>query len=79
MASPAEVRRLRARAAAQTRHHPDQPELAADARRALKVVRAERFVRRLVDEPPALTAEERRRLAGLLTGPSDPLDVDGVR
>jgi hypothetical protein len=66
MASPAEVRRLRARAAAQTRHHPDQPELAADDRRALKVARAEAFIRRLVDTAPPLTAGERARLAWLL-------------
>lgn len=77
MASPDEVRRLRARAAAQTRHH---PELAAEDRRALKVLRAERFIGRLLDTAPPLTAGERARLAGLLAGDGDSrVDQGGAR
>jgi hypothetical protein len=56
----------RARAAALQRHHPDRPELADDARRALKSERAETYIRRLVAEDPALSIEVRAKLAGLL-------------
>jgi hypothetical protein len=66
-----EARRLRARAAAVTRHHPDQPELAADDRRKLKADAAERYVRDLVDTWPPLTDTQRGRLAALLAGAGD--------
>jgi hypothetical protein len=68
MSLTAEGRRRRARAAALRRHHPDKPELAADDQRALKVDRAEKLVRELVDTFPPLTAEQRGRLALLLQG-----------
>jgi hypothetical protein len=68
-----EGRRLRARAAAVTRHHPDQPELVADTRRQLKADAAERYVRQLVDHWPPLTDTQRGRLAALLAG-SDPAE-----
>jgi hypothetical protein len=66
-----EGRRLRARAAALTRHHPDQPELADDTRRQLKADNAEQYVRQLVDTWPPLTDEQRGRLAALLAGAGD--------
>jgi hypothetical protein len=66
-----EQRRQRARLAAVTRHHPDQPELDADARRDLKAANAAHYVRDLVDTWPPLTAEQRGRLAALLTGAGD--------
>ena len=71
-----EGRRLRARAAAVTRHHPDQPELAADDRRALKADAAERYVRDLVATWPPLSDAQRGRLAALLAG-SDPGEGGG--
>jgi hypothetical protein len=64
----AEGRRLRARAAAATRHHRDQPERYADDRRQLKADAAERYVRELVDTWPPLTDAQRGRLAALLAG-----------
>ena len=71
-----EGRRLRARAAAVTRHYPDQPELAADARQQLKADAAERYVRDLVDSWPPLSDAQRGRLAALLTG-DQPQSTDG--
>lgn len=65
--SDPEVRRLRAHVAWAARYHPDQPELAADERRTLKAIRAEQYVRDLVDTFPPLTPEQRSRLAALLT------------
>jgi hypothetical protein len=66
-----EQRRQRARVAAVTRHHPDQPELDADARRDLKAANAAQYVKDLVDGWPPLTPEQRGRLAALLTGAGD--------
>ena len=66
MALDPEGRQRRARLAANTRHHPDRPELAAEDRRTLKADAAERYVRELVDTFPPLTAEQRARLASLL-------------
>lgn len=63
-----EGRRLRARAAAVTRHHPDQPELVAEERRQLKADAAARYVKDLVDTWPPLTDAQRGRLAALLLG-----------
>jgi hypothetical protein len=63
-----EDRRKRARAAANTRHHPDRPELAEADRRKLKADAAERYIRALVDDFPSLTAEQRNRLALVLLG-----------
>jgi hypothetical protein len=45
----------RARIAALTRRHPDRPELAEVERRKLRAASAERYLRRLLEEPPALT------------------------
>jgi hypothetical protein len=64
----AEGRRRRARLAALQRHHPDQPELTEAERRRFKVSAAERYVQRLVDDFPPLSAEQRARLAVLLLG-----------
>jgi hypothetical protein len=66
-----EGRRLRARAAAVTRHHPDQPELAADDRRQLKAAAAERYVKELVAAWPPLTDSQKGRLAALLASDGD--------
>lgn len=54
----------RARLAATRRHHPTA-DLTAE-RQALRVARAEEYVRRLIDEAPPLTVEQRERLAVLL-------------
>jgi hypothetical protein len=62
-----DVRRLRARVAAHSRHHPDQPELADSARHDLRVAAAEQYVRDLVDSWPPLTDAQRGRLAALLS------------
>lgn len=62
-----EVARARARLAAVRRHHPDQPQLDADARRDLKAANAAQYVRELVDGWPPLTDAQRGRLAALLT------------
>lgn len=58
----------RARVAALTRHHPDDPEVAADGRRRLKVIRAERLIENLTGSDPVLTLPQRVRLASLLLG-----------
>ena len=55
----------RARVAALTRHHPDKPELAADGRRRMKMLRAERLIETLLADP-APTLRQRAHLAGLL-------------
>lgn len=58
----------RARVASLTRSRPpDDPDL-ADARRALKTERLADYIRRVVDEAPPLTNEQRDRLAILLRG-----------
>ena len=46
---------------------PDDPVL-LDARRDLRAARAEDYIKRLVDGAPALTTEQRDRLAVLLRG-----------
>jgi hypothetical protein len=67
-----EVRTRRARVGANRRHHPDRPELAADDQRTLKAVRAERYVRELVDGWPPLSSDQRNQLALLLEGGGAP-------
>jgi hypothetical protein len=60
-------RSTRARLAANRRHHPDDPEterLAAD----FKADRLAAYIRRVVDEAPLLSPEQRSRLAVLLRG-----------
>jgi hypothetical protein len=69
-----EGRRRRARAAALSRHHPDQPEIAAEDRRELKAAAMERHIKALVDTFPPLTEAQRARLAVLLLVPGG----DGV-
>lgn len=58
----------RARHAALRRYRdPDDPEV-AKSRQTLKSITAEEFVRRIVDEAPPLTIDQRARLARILTG-----------
>jgi hypothetical protein len=64
-----EGRRVRARAAALRRHHPDQPEVGAEERRSLKEAALERHIRELVDTFPPLTVEQRVRLGVILLQP----------
>ncbi len=60
----------RARVAALTRSRPaDDPEL-VDARRNMRAERLADHIRRIVDDAPPLTAEQRDRLALLLRGGS---------
>lgn len=54
----------RAVIAAKQRHHPDA-DLTED-RRALRAARAEDYIRKLVDEAPRLSDEQRSRLAVIL-------------
>jgi hypothetical protein len=61
-----EVARARARLAPVRRHHPDQVDLTADARRDLRVANAGQYIRDLVDAWPPLTDSQRGRLAALL-------------
>jgi hypothetical protein len=61
----AEARRRRARAAALSRHHPEQAE---EDRRVLKHDAMERYIREMVDRWPPLTSDQRDRLALLLQG-----------
>jgi hypothetical protein len=61
--SDPEVRRLRDSVARAARFHPDQPELAADDRRTLKVIRASQYIKDLVDTWPPLTDSQKGRLA----------------
>ena len=65
----ADERAERARTAALSRHHPDNPGRADDARLRLKVLRAEDYVRGLIAAPPVPGIAERARLASLLLGP----------
>jgi hypothetical protein len=65
------VAKARARHAALTRHRsPDDPAV-VESRQALTLVNAEDYVRRLVDQAPPLTDDQRRRLAAILTGGGD--------
>ena len=72
MSLSAEGRRHRARAAALHRHHPNNPEAAAEARRALKHDAMERYIREMVNGWPPLSADQRARLALLLQGGDAP-------
>ncbi|WP_431920476.1 hypothetical protein [Nonomuraea jabiensis] len=67
MALSPEQRKKRGQLAARKRWNPDAPET-VDAQRDFRVERAENYIRRLVDEAPPLTAEQRDRLALLLRG-----------
>lgn len=58
----------RARVASLTRSRtPDDPEL-VDARRNMRAERLADHIRRVVDDAPPLTDEQRRKLARLLVG-----------
>ena len=65
------VRRARGRLGAAIRHHPDQPELADDARQELAGTVAAQYVQELVDGFPPLTDSQRGRLAAILAGTTD--------
>ena len=60
----------RARIAALTRHHKDDPEVIA-RRQAFKADRLAEHIRRVVDTAPPLTAEQRGQLATLLHPTAD--------
>ncbi len=62
-------RRLSSRIAATTRHHPNAD--TTELRRDLRAARAEDYIRRIVDQAPPLTPEQRDRLALLLRGGSN--------
>ena len=61
------VTNARARIAALTRHHPDDLDA---ARRDLAAANIESYIRRTVDAAPALTDDQRDRLAVLLRRPT---------
>ena len=50
------------------RHHPNDTERLADARRDLAAAKLADYIARTVDAAPALTLEQRDRLAMLLRG-----------
>ena len=60
------VLRARARLAVNTRHHPGRDH--SDLKRDLAAANLEAYIARVVAEAPPLTIEQRRRLAGLLSG-----------
>ena len=60
-----EQRRARAALAAKSRYSPDDPTL-DDDRRDLRALTLEEHVRRVVDQAPPLTSEQRQRIAALL-------------
>jgi hypothetical protein len=65
----AAARAERGRYAILRRHHPDRPELAEEALRRLRVLRAEDYVRGFVSTEPAPGLAERVRLASILLAP----------
>ena len=68
---PGSPRHERARVAHAVRFYgPDAPQT-ADARRDLAAANLAAYIRRVVDQAPPLTSEQRDRLALLLRGPSD--------
>jgi hypothetical protein len=60
---------LRSKLAAVERHHPGSDTTALRAE--LKTAKAAKYIQTLVAEAPMLTAEQRSRLAALLTPPAD--------
>jgi hypothetical protein len=66
---PASPTRERARLAALTRHHPDADHGAA--RRDLRAAQLEEHIRRVVDQSPPLTENQKCRLALILRGSSN--------
>jgi hypothetical protein len=59
----------RAQVAALVKHHPDDPSIADEGRRRLKVAKARRLIRSLTSESPVLTIEQRAGLAAELLAP----------
>jgi hypothetical protein len=57
--------------ALQRHHGPVDPRL-ANARRDLRAAELEEHVRRIVDDAPPLTAEQRDKIAALLRAPATP-------
>jgi hypothetical protein len=53
------------------RDHPDDAEAIAAARRDFRAARAEDYIRKLVDQAPPLSPEQRSRLAVLLLSGGD--------
>ena len=66
--SPESRRRLKARAAALRKHHPDDPAAGAEEFRNLRADTLERHVREVVDTLPPLTPEQKSRISLLLHG-----------
>jgi hypothetical protein len=60
---------LRGELASHSRHHYSDADV-TELRAALKVAKLEDRVRQLVEAAPPLTADQRSRLAQLLTGPT---------
>jgi hypothetical protein len=63
---PPSARSQLGKAAALDRHHPEGVEQIADAKRSAKFLTLEDYIQRTVDAAPALTPEQKDRLAGLL-------------
>jgi hypothetical protein len=59
----------RAQVAALVKHHPDDPSIADEGRRRLKVAKAQRLIRSLTSESPVLTLKQRAGLAAQLLAP----------
>ncbi|MFF1722178.1 hypothetical protein [Streptomyces sviceus] len=66
MAISPEVAKARASVAAYVSHHPDQPELADDARRELKTLKLADSIRRVVGSVPVPTQSQLAMLRDLL-------------
>jgi hypothetical protein len=64
----AEQTALRARIAAGCRYHPDDPDFVLEDRQKLKALRLEDYIRAVVAEAPALSIDQRDRLAAILRG-----------
>ena len=62
----------RARVAVLTRHRGDHDAEVLEARRALRESKVMDQIRRLADESPPFTAEQRLRLAAILCNPAAP-------
>jgi len=58
----------RAQVAALVKHHPNDPSVADEGRRRLKLAKARRLIRSLTSEAPVLTIEQRADLAVQLLG-----------
>jgi hypothetical protein len=63
----AEQRRRRARLAANTRHHPDEPDLTADDAAALELVAIGRHIAEVVTRAQRMTPEQADRIRQLFS------------